>query len=195
MDSLKLKNAGFSLVELIVTIAMASILVGGISLGISIMFSKDAAKCATTLNDALYTVRMNSMSKPGDYTLEIKDISTDSSKTQYVAEISCKVKKDDGSIEDLPNERIYLEGGEGENKVKTIDATIGDASSYTISSSDTVKITFDKSKGCVSTVNGSNMSNGGIVVFHIVPARGPETRSADVSLITATGKHTIGLVQ
>ena len=82
----KLNNAGFSLIELIVVIAIMTILVGGASLGISLAFSKDAAKCATMINDAIYTTRMNSMSKAGTYTLTIEK----NGDNKYIAEISDK---------------------------------------------------------------------------------------------------------
>ena len=52
-------NSGYTLVELIVVIAMMSILAGGMSLGVNLLFSKDASRCATRLNDALYEAKLN----------------------------------------------------------------------------------------------------------------------------------------
>lgn len=192
MDIKKSKNAGFSLVELIVTISIASILVGGMSIGVSLVFSRDASRCATILNDALYSVRMDSMSRPGKYTLEIKDNNAGSSPSQYVAIVTCE-KENPGSDPTITTETIYLEGESSANKIKTITASLRKAGgnvSLMTSPSDTVKITFDKSKGCVNTGAETDFSEDGIVEFHIEPVRG--NRTSDVSLITSTGKHTIG---
>ena len=182
------KNAGFSLIELIVTIAIISIITGGITMGVSIVFSKDASKCATMLNDTLYSVRMNSMSKPGKYTMVVKNIG--STNTQYVAEITCEI---DGATP--TSEIIYLEGDSSANKINSITAKLKSGASSTdliTSASDTLSITFDKSKGCVSTItsNGTTISGDGIIEFHITPKNG--NREADVSLVTSTGKHSVG---
>lgn len=188
MKMVKLKNAGFSLIELLVTIAVMSIMVGGISISASLVFSKDASRCATILNDTLYSVRMDSMSKPGEYTVEIKDNNGSEANSQYVAVITCVPSEGDPTTE-----TIYLEGGQNVNKIKNITATLkkgGSSETLIDSHADTLKITFDKSKGCVNTGSGYDISEDGIIVFHIVPQQG--TREADVSLITATGKHTIG---
>lgn len=184
MDKFNKNNAGMSLVELIVTIAIASILVGTMSFSVSLAFSKDAARCATILNDTLYSVRMDSMSKPGEYTVEIKDNNAESTSSQYVAIITCKTEKSDGTL-DTQEETIYLEGDASDNKVKEITATLND-----VPLSGNIAITFDKSKGYVKVGTGTSFSTDGIVEFHIIPVRG--NKDAYVSLVTSTGKHTIG---
>ncbi|MDO4188195.1 MAG: prepilin-type N-terminal cleavage/methylation domain-containing protein [Lachnospiraceae bacterium] len=194
MDNMKLKNAGFSLVELIVTMAIASILVGGVSFSVSLAFSKDAARCATILNDTLSSVRMDSMSRPGDYTVEIKDENDGGSPSKYVAVVTCKEDRPgEEPLDIIPPETIYLEGDAGENRIKTITATLessGSSIPLMDASSHSVKISFDKSKGYVKTGAGTDIPDEGIIVFHIEPVRG--SREEDVSLITSTGKHTIG---
>ena len=182
MDKLKKNNAGMSLVELIVTVAIASILVGTLSFSISLVFSKDAARCATILNDTLYSVRMDSMSKPGNYTVEIKDNNAGGTPSEYVAIVTCEI---DGSPVLDEGKTIYLEGNPGENKVKTITATLNG-----VDLPNNLKITFDKSKGYVNVGAGTDFSADGIVEFHIMPARGE--KDAYVSLVTSTGKHTVG---
>lgn len=71
------KNAGFSLVELIVVIAIMSIMLGMTGIGISLMFSRDAEKCAVEIEGGLDKVRAYSMSKPGIWYLEVKQDPTD----------------------------------------------------------------------------------------------------------------------
>ena len=172
-------NRGFSLVELLVVIAIMGILVGGVTLGIGIVFSKDAARCATRLNDAIYTTRMESMSKEGAYTLTInKDAGG-----KYMAEI------DNGSG---IKETFDLEGnGKSIDEIKCTYSEISGEWGMPI------VISFDKSKGNVYkiTANGANKyeagsTEDGVVCFDIKPLRG--NKLSKVKLVTGTGKHTIG---
>lgn len=186
MNNSKINNAGLSLVELIVTVAIASILVGTVSIGVSLAFSRDASRCANSLNDALYSVRMNSMSKPEKYTLEIKNIGTGSS-TKFVAVVL---------VNGTATETIYLEGDSGANKIDDIVAEFkvdGSVAQTKDLKTDVLKITFDKSKGCVNTGTGTDFGSDGILQFHITSRRGSGlNKDAYVSLITSTGKHTVG---
>lgn len=190
MNKSNVRNAGFSLIELIVTITIASILVGTVSLGISLAFSKDASRCATILNDALYSVRMDSMSKSGNYTLIIKNIGSGTN-TKFVAEIT-------HVTDTTETETVYLEGDSNADKIDDIEVflmTDGSVIQTNDLKTDEIRITFDKSKGCVDTVNlgGTDISGVGIIQFHIVSRRGSSSnRDAYVSLITSTGKHKVG---
>lgn len=79
------KNSGFSLVEILVTVAILSILTAGVGVGISLAGSRDAQKSALLVNDALENTRINGMSMSGDYTLTL-----DMEKMQYTIESSVK---------------------------------------------------------------------------------------------------------
>lgn len=149
-------------------------MVGGASLGISIVFSKDASKCATRINDALYETRMNSMSKAGDYTLEIKN-----NGTANVAVISCT---------GADPKTIYLDDIQTDTKTDiTLEFELEDGTILNPAPALPVKIKFDKAKGNAS-IDG--ISDDGILRFKIMPRRG--NRDAKVQLVTTTGKHTIG---
>lgn len=176
----KLNNAGFSLVELLVVIGILSIMTGASALGMNFAFSRDASKCATRLNDAIYMARMDSMSKQGDYFLEIKKEDND-----FVAIIN------DGSSE-VYHEKIS-EHGRISNIAYDLNGT-GD----NISDTKIVKIEFDKAKGNVEKYNdvgfsadGSSGTNvDGLIVFTISQKNG--LRTSKVTLVTSTGKHKIG---
>lgn len=63
------------MVEIITVLGIMSVLVGLLSPAISLMFSKDARAAAQTIQGGLDTLRSYSMSKQGDWQLEIeKDI-------------------------------------------------------------------------------------------------------------------------
>ena len=176
-----MNNKGFSLIELIVIIAIMGVLVGGASLGIGLVFSKDAMKCATRLNDSIYDARANSMYKAGKFELSI-----DNSGSANVATIS------QTDLTPATSDTVYLDGVDS-NKKTTISAKfVTEAVPAGTAISFPVNLTFDKAKGNVYfDVDADGMTYGdGIIVFDITPLRG--NRTAKVQLVTTTGKHTIG---
>ena len=178
-----MNNKGFSLIELIVIIAIMGVLVGGASLGIGLVFSKDAMKCATRLNDSIYDARANSMYKTGKFELII-----DNSGSANTATIS------QTDLTPVTSDTVYLDGVDS-NKKTTISARfVTEAVPAGTAISLPVSVTFDKAKGNVySVVDADEMTYGdGIIVFEIEPLRGNRNRKAKVQLVTTTGKHTIG---
>lgn len=178
-----MNNKGISLIELIVIIAIMGVLVGGASLGIGLVFSKDAMKCATRLNDSIYDARANSMYKAGKFELSI-----DNSGSANTATIS------QTDLTPAMSDTIYLDGVDS-NKKTTISAKfVTEAVPAGTAISLPVSVTFDKAKGNVySVVDTDGMTYGdGIIVFEIEPLRGNRNRKAKVQLVTTTGKHTIG---
>ena len=176
----KLNNAGVSLIELVVVISIMTALTGTAALGINLAFSRDANKCATKLNDAIYTARMESMSKVGAYYLEVKKEGND-----FVAIIN------DGTSE-VYNEKISENG-----KISQITYALN-GPAVGIDGATTAKIVFDKSKGNVKEFNGvgftsdgaSGTNVDGLIVFTIDQRTG--NRSDTVTVVTSTGKHKIG---
>ena len=174
--SRKKYNNGFSLIELIVIIAIMGVLVGGASLGISLVFSKDASKCATRLNDSIYEARANSMYKAGKFELII-----DNSGDANVATISHSQTDGTPAISDT----VYLDGVD--LSAKFVTEAVPAVKELELP----VTVTFDKSKGNVYSVADADRAyDDGIIVFDITPTRG--NRTAKVQLVTTTGKHTIG---
>ena len=171
-------NSGYTLVELIVVIAIMSIFVGGMSLGVNLLFSKDASRCATRLNDALYEARMNSMSKVGNYELVIEGGNSASVNTATLNADGSEVIK------------YYLDEIESSKKtdIEATLATESNPSGQSIALPVTIK--FDKAKGNVKVLSGGTELDDGILIFKIKANRG--NREAKVQLVTTTGKHTIG---
>ena len=173
-------NNGFSLIELIVIIAIMGVLVGGASLGISLVFSKDASKCATRLNDSIYDARANSMYKSGKFELSI-----DNSGDANVAIIS------QTDVTPVLSETVYLDGVDSTQKTEIRATFVTEAVPAGTAMRLPVTVTFDKSKGNVCSVADADRAyDDGIIVFDITPRHG--NRKAKVQLVTTTGKHTIG---
>ena len=175
-----MNNKGFSLIELIVIIAIMGVLVGGASLGIGLVFSKDAMKCATRLNDSIYDARANSMYKAGKFELSI-----DNSGSANVATIS------QTDLTPATSDTVYLDGEDSSKKTTISAKFVTEAVPAGTAISFPVNLTFDKAKGNVYyDADGNGTYDDGIIVFDITPLRG--NRTAKVQLVTTTGKHTIG---
>lgn len=175
-----MNNKGISLIELIVIIAIMGVLVGGASLGIGLVFSKDAMKCATRLNDSIYDARANSMYKAGKFELSI-----DNTGSANVATIS------QTDLTPATSDTIYLDGVDSNKKTmisaKFVTETVPEETDLRLP----LNLTFDKAKGNVYfDVDADGTYDDGIIVFDITPLRG--NRTAKVQLVTTTGKHTIG---
>lgn len=69
--TLKKNQRGYTLIELLVVVAIMSITVGMASLGLSLLYSRDAEKCAKTINSMMESSRMYAMSKTGDFTMTV----------------------------------------------------------------------------------------------------------------------------
>ena len=176
-DKSKKNNYGYTLIELIVVIAIMSIFTGGASLGISLLFSKDAANCATKLNDAIYKTRMDSMSKTGKYELTV-----DNADPANKAVIAL-----DGTTVDT----VYLDGTNTTKKTTVSVKFVTESNPSGQSLTMPLNIEFDKAKGNVAfDIDGDGSNDDGIIVFEIQAVRGG--RESKVQLVTATGKHTIG---
>jgi len=177
----KFDNAGTSLVELIVVISILAALAAGSALGISLAFSRDASQCATKLNDMIYRTRMDSMSKTGNFYLEIK-LDNGNYKAQLV---------NDSGV-------VYEEWLSEKGRISSISAELN-GTAYSISGTDTVKISFDKSKGNVRSFNGTDITadgasgtlTDGVILFLVTSRRGNKTDQ--VTLVTSTGKHKAGV--
>ena len=171
----KTDNRGISLVELVVVISIMVVMIGIISLSLSIMFTRDANYVASRIDDELSEARMYSMSRAGAYT--------------YVLH-----------IEDPKSSTVTLREGATDHKVVdlnksvsiTVDGEVINASGVEEPVSggdgDEVTIEFDKAKGCVSKVNGKKAT--GVYTITVTSEKN-SSKVETVELIAATGRHYI----
>lgn len=122
----KYGNQGVTLVELLVVVAILSIAVGAAGISISLAYSRDAEKCAKSINAALENTRMLSLSEKGKFTMtldmENNQITIDNSETGNLHTESLQ-----------KNVKIYVPGQEGTTSVS---------------------VRFDKSTGKVAAMDG-----------------------------------------
>lgn len=166
-------NGGYTLVELIVVIAIMAVLTGMLSLGISMMFSRDAQSVAVTIDDELSEVRMMSMSRAGNYTMTLhttSDVSKDN-----------KIIIDDGDSS-TPQREISLN-----KSVKITVEQKNGSGTYSTSGGEDIEIVFDKGNGSVKTIDGSPAS--GVYVITVSSSAGGTAKTATVTLVATTGRH------
>ena len=144
-------NKGLSLVELIVVIAIMSVLTGVVSFGISNIFNTKVTQCADNMENIINKVRVNTMGR-NEVTLRFDQ----DSDGRYFSET--KEKKGYGSTATV--ETVTEQVGKSGMGVKfTTDSSITDPSAsgvQTLSNADgnEIKIQFDRSSGEVK-VDGS----------------------------------------
>ena len=121
----KRNDRGYSLLELIAVISIMAVVVGVVSLSVSLMFSNDAQKGATIIDDELSETRMLAMSKSGAISMIINT---------------------DGAVNPINNTIEIKRGGATYKTVKidrSVIITVKDSSGETIPG-DSVEIVFDK---------------------------------------------------
>lgn len=186
----KLNNNGFSLVELLVIIAIMSILVGGLSVSVSLLFSRDAYQAAKKIDDMLTETRMLAMSRSGDYFLEVTKES-DEYKAKIVNVEKVTTVDGDGNTVESTNNVEYSTLSLGK-KVK-----IYDGNSITGEPSETdPEITYDMGTGFRITYQSKGKADGngpsdvdGCFNIKVVAIRGG--KMSTVKIVKLTGRHVV----
>lgn len=165
MISINQNNKGMTLVEILVVVAILGILTGTAGVSISLAFSRDAERCAKTIDTALESTRMSAMSRKGDFTLEINrgsnQLATESSEAVGVR-----------SVESLQNQ---------------VNITFQSATDD-LSATNVLRITFDQSTGKVLSIQ----ADGTAIPSNLVEIRCTNqsgSKAATVVLVRRTGKH------
>lgn len=179
-----LNSKGYSLVELIVVISIMAIMTGVLSLGISIMFSRDAESVATTISDSMSKARTYSMTKPGNFTLTVHLCASGTKNTSETYYNYITLENDISDPAD---------GGYSEDIYFKANAVISAPGMNPPSDGDEIVVVFDKSNGSVKSIkiNGTDITASGIYTIECTGVRN-STRTAKVNLMTVTGRNSIG---
>ncbi len=166
-------NRGMSLVELIVVISIMAVMTGILSLGIGMMFSRDADYVAVRIDDTLTEARMCSMSRDGVFTFELHIDGADT-KGSYV-----RIMQSIAGGTPTEYKKVLLD--------KNVNIKVlGDGTDLGVAD---VKVEFDKSKGNVKKVNGS-LTIKDVYTFKVTSEKN-SSKVKDVTLISTTGRHFI----
>lgn len=161
-------NKGYSLVELIVVIAIMAVMVGVMSLGLGMMFTRDANYVAVRIDDMLTEARTASMSREGEFTYVLH---IDSDPKKHYVEI-------DKTGETDPYKKVLLD--------KSVNITVKDNAGNDLSGD--IKIAFDKANGSVKSVNGSSPVSGTVYTINVESTKN-SSKTKDVTLVATTGRH------
>lgn len=180
---MKQNNNGYSLVEIIIVIAIMVILTGGVFFSINMVFAANAKTCANDIKSAIAQCKVNAMGK-SDASLEIYRSDKDQCiyARQWIKESYGWQHKEP---EKISNAKVYVTYTEGSNPPKELDDTKH------------IFIGFDRSSGafkeaaildesCVGTdltVDTDSMYSGFFV--------GGGGRKYDIALEELTGKVSI----
>lgn len=160
-------NRGVTLVELLVVIAILSIAVGFVSYGISFAFSRDAEKCAKTIDIQLSNISTLSGAKKGDYTLRITP-SSGENRLEVYSSAQGNIVIEKVSLQERVNISFFADG---------VPVT-----------TDWIEITFKKSGGAVKKILRSDGTEINPAIL-TVSASNASGKLSEVVVVSLTGKH------
>ena len=172
---MKQNNNGYSLVEIIIVIAIMAILTGGVFFSINMVFGANAKTCANDLKNAISQCKVNTMGK-SDAALEIYRDSSN----QCIYAKQC-IKESYGwqakEPEKISNAKVYV--------TYTTDGT----NFQELDDSKSIFIGFDRSSG--SFREGTNPNSGMTDPIYSGFFVGGGGRKYDIELVKLTGKVSV----
>jgi len=191
---MKKNNKGFSLIELIVVIAIMSIMVGFLVVSLSTVFGTKARECAEKVSAKIDSVKTGSVSLYNE-TMELKYHSKSEpgySSDGYYA--TCSVYTIDNQAQSVKASEDEIRKVGASNIA--IKAYTSDGNNFDLDSSTGIIISFDRSTGAfkqamkddgVGLVDGSNNP---VYFEKITFSAGGRTYK--IEMVPETGKHTVG---
>jgi len=162
MNKVDKKNAGFTLVELIVIIAILAIMVGGVTIGISIMRKKNVEKAAKNINYKMTQLRSWNMSKDNTRDLTIKKASGEFNLDDD--EVNEKI------LDDTTNIEYVLDDGSA--------TSVNQSIAIKFQRNGTIKFVIDNdTTHPIDNVEKLKLSNG--------------SKTVNITMVADTGKHFI----
>lgn len=178
-------NKGFSIIELIVVLAVVAVLTSVVSMSVGFVFGLDAKECAQELDDYLKMTKTSALSKDAQ---ELKIYRKASDNKYYVDFIEYSLNTGAGGTPVLKPRTLKTECI-GKETV-TIEYVLTDSSGYkkTIDDTHSITIGYDRSTGAFQKVK-ENSSVTTKYCSSIIITRG--SREYILELVPETGKHFI----
>lgn len=177
----RIGNRGYSLVELIVVISIMTVMVGLLSFGVGMMFTRDANYVAVRIDDELTEARTLAMSREGVF---VYSLYMDSDSRKNSVKIY-KINSEGDPLTDPPYKEVALD------KDVTITIKKTDGTVLTPAAGKSLNIIFDKANGSVKSVKkGDDASESGEGVYTFtVTSNKNSSKVREVTLVATTGRH------
>lgn len=146
-EQLHKRNGGFSLVELVIVIAIMAVLIGTVVLSVSMVFSANAKTCSASIQRAIADCKVTTMGKAGAYLVIYRE-----SDGQLYSRLHVMEQKEGevaGTYEDTPSDPEKL-GGKRVSLTYT-DASGVDRGEVPVGEANGIRIEFDRSSGSFKT--------------------------------------------
>lgn len=204
------KNSGFSLVELIVVIAIMAVMIGGGVITMRMLIGAEAKQGAKKMEAQLNDIKTGAMSRAGEYMIvryiEVSDSNKDAlakagiDKSGFYAEKrATTITNADTIVVDYSSDAEYSRIGSKKMAMKVNDSfIIGGASGLTKA----IRIEYNRANGSLKSVQTGTVSGTGLsdtfsgdsdikldnIVFQSAAGTG---RAYKIEFDAVTGKHTM----
>ena len=181
-------NTGFSLVELMVVIAIMAVLMGFSSYSFGLILSSSAKECAQKLSSQLYETRTGSMSRYGEeltiYYHKNAGSSDVFSDGYYIRRATFTIKKD--GTQELLSDKETKKIASG--RVKITAYLEGDSTPYIINSMTKIKISYNHSSGAFTYPSINNVQQPSYLEKIVIESG---NKVYTIKMVPETGKHSI----
>lgn len=193
----KLNNQGTSLIELLVVVAIMAIVIGGVTIGISLFTNTYAKQAARGIEDFVSSGRTKAMSITADeWNVEIS-YNEESGDFTYTLNKVTITTKPDGTVE-RKSEVVEQEIYGGELKIYFINGDAADTQYAKVglnAESNTLRLVFSPTQGSISDIRLGGYSLKSTIgkevadVIYFTISRGDFTKK--VAVYTLTGKYEV----
>lgn len=186
------EDRGFSLVELLVVVAIMGVMSGFLFIGLSLMTGQNAKECANNMSAALGKEKNYALTKSAtiDCYLELLHESGAYYVKYYIPK-NAVVEGHDASDWVLAEEQKVGSG------ILDVECTFEDGTTVTITDGQSVKLIYNRTDGAFKnavTSNGSTVGTEGGGSTHCTDITFESGKKYEIILYPATGKHVLSRV-
>ena len=175
---MKKNNIGFSLVELMVVIAIMAVLMGLASYSFGLILSSSAKECAQKLSSQLYETRTGSMCRYGE------ELTIKYSDGYYIQRATYTINKD-GMQEPLSDQESKKIAS---SRVKITAYLEGDSTPYIINSTTEITVSYNHSSGEFTYPSINNVQQTSYLEKIVIESG---SKVYTIKMVPETGKHSI----